>query len=495
MNDHPENCPRCTQPVPADAPGGICPACAMLVAADLPGAPAPTSTAGAVPTLDEVAAAFPELEVLEMIGRGGMGIVFKALQPRLDRFVALKILSPALAAQPGFPERFTREARVLARLSHPHIVSVFDFGDAAGFCYLLMEYVDGVNLRQAMEAGITPAQSLMLVPQVCEALQFAHDRGVLHRDIKPENILLDRHGRPKLADFGIAKLAEDSGKPHLTQSGVQLGTAAYMAPEQIENPGTVDHRADIYSLGVVLYEMLTGELPLGRFAAPSERSSVGESVDLVVLRALEKERERRQQSAGEMKTQIVGACESRPAPATSVLHVPQESARKDLGFAYLWWFIFGVCGGHRFYLRQYGWGWLYLFTGGLCGIGWLVDLFLLPSEVRRVNQGLPPRRPSPTGTRPWLTPAIVVFGVLLALVLSSVFWPIWSINVNINGDPGKVEVDAGRIKIGTDTEKVEIGWDGIHVSTDDKTVKIGPTGIRVEQRKETPQQEAPAQKP
>ena len=299
-------CPRCQSPIPADAPGGICPACALLGVAE-PTDAAQAAAAG-VPTLEELGAAFPEYEVLEVIGHGGMGVVFKARQPRLDRLIALKILPPALAAQPGFAERFTREARALARLAHPHIVAVYDFGERAGFYYLMMEFVDGVNLRQALRAGVTPEQALQLVPHICEALQFAHDHGVLHRDIKPENILLDRAGVPKLADFGIAKMAGDSGAATgLTGTGAALGTVAYMAPEQIEKPATVDHRADIYSLGVVLYEMLTGELPLGRFAAPSEKSHVGLGVDEVVMRALEKERGKRQQSATEMKTQVEGA--------------------------------------------------------------------------------------------------------------------------------------------------------------------------------------------
>ncbi len=262
-----------------------------------------------MPTLDEITTAFPDLEILGEIGRGGMSVVYRARQPKLDRLIALKILPKALAATPGFAERFTREGRVLARLSHPNIVAVHDFGESGGFCFLIMEYVDGVNLRQAMRAGrFTPEQALKIIPAICEALQFAHTQGVLHRDIKPENILLDSKGRVKIADFGIAKIiSEDSADAMLlTQSGAKLGTAPYMAPEQIEQPSTVDHRADIYSLGVVFYEMLTGELPLGRFAAPSERSTCNGNVDEVVFRALEKERGRRQQSAGEFKTQIEG---------------------------------------------------------------------------------------------------------------------------------------------------------------------------------------------
>ena len=262
-----------------------------------------------LPSLEEIATAFPDLEILDLIGHGGMSAVFRVRQPKLDRIVALKVLPKSLAATPGFAERFTREGRVLARLSHPNIVAVHDFGESGGFCYLIMEYVDGVNLRQAMRAGrFTPEQALKIIPAICEALHFAHTQGVLHRDIKPENILLDSTGKVKIADFGIAKILDEKGGDMLlTQSGARLGTAPYMAPEQIEQPSSVDHRADIYSLGVVFYEMLTGELPLGRFAAPSTLSSVGGNIDEIVFRALEKERARRQQSVDEFKTQIEGA--------------------------------------------------------------------------------------------------------------------------------------------------------------------------------------------
>src|SRR5581483_9434813 len=209
------------------------------------------------PSLDEVAAAFPNLEIISLIGQGGMGYVFKARQPRLDRFVALKILPQTLAADPAFAERFAREGRVLARLNHPNIVTIHDFGQAGGFFYLLIEFVDGVNLRQAMQSGrIQPAEALGIVPKVCDALQFAHNEGILHRDIKPENIMLDAKGRVKIADFGIAKLMgntasqgplsrfqEDSetgeGRegdfqrgPAITETGRILGTPHYMAPEQ-----------------------------------------------------------------------------------------------------------------------------------------------------------------------------------------------------------------------------------------------------------------------
>jgi serine/threonine protein kinase len=294
--------------VPDSAAEGLCTRCLLAAAATPTEAGQPTGTRPTAPPLERVAAAFPQLEILELIGAGGMGAVFKARQPKLDRCVALKVLPEALAKDPAFAERFQREGRVLARLNHPNIVSVHDFGQSGDFFYLLMEYVDGVNLRQAMRAGrFTPAQALALVPRVCEALQFAHDEGVLHRDIKPENILLDARGRVKIADFGIAKLlGETRADVSLTATGAAVGTPHYMAPEQIERPADVDHRADIYSLGVVFYELLTGELPLGRFAPPSAKADLDTRIDEIVLRALTKERELRQQSAREVKTEVEG---------------------------------------------------------------------------------------------------------------------------------------------------------------------------------------------
>jgi len=262
--------------------------------------------AGEMPTVARVQEVFPQLEILEAVGRGGMGFVYKARQPNLDRVVALKLLPERFAQDPEFAERFNREGRFLARLSHPNIVSVHDFGRTGDFYFLTMEYVDGVNLRQAMQAGrFSPAEALAIVPQICAALQYAHGQGVLHRDIKPENILLDGKGGVKIADFGIAKMiGEDRASITLTQTGATLGTPQYMAPEQLERPNDVDHRADIYSLGVVFYELLTGELPLGRFDPPSASTPVGTRVDQVVMRTLEKDRGKRHQSAGELKTEI-----------------------------------------------------------------------------------------------------------------------------------------------------------------------------------------------
>jgi len=271
------------------------------------GEPSGGASAAPPPPPADIAAKFPQLEILECLGRGGMGVVYKARQPLLNRLVALKILAPEKEKDPQFAERFTREAQALARLNHPNIVTVFDFGETGGLYYLLMEYVDGVTLRQLLAAGkVAPEQALVIVPRICEALQFAHEQGIVHRDIKPENVLLDKQGRVKIADFGIAKLMGEQGGPgaFYTKGRMVVGTPYYMAPEQVENPLQVDHRADIYSLGVVFYEMLTGELPLGRFSLPSEKVQIDVRLDEVVLHALEKQPSRRYQQASQVKTDL-----------------------------------------------------------------------------------------------------------------------------------------------------------------------------------------------
>jgi serine/threonine protein kinase len=248
-----------------------------------------------------------------------MGAVYKARQTSLDRFVALKILPAEANEDPAFGERFQREARALAQLSHPNIVGVHDFGQAGAYAYLVMEFVDGANLRQLQRGGhLSPSEALAIVPQICEALQFAHDHGIVHRDIKPENILIDTQGRVKIADFGLAKMMRlEAGAPDLTLTRHAIGTPQYMAPEQIEKPETVDHRADIYSLGVVFYEMLTGELPIGRFSSPSQRVEVDVRLDEVVLKALEKDPSLRYQQASAFKTEVETVAGGTPAASVS----------------------------------------------------------------------------------------------------------------------------------------------------------------------------------
>ena len=306
------NCPQCGNPIRSDLPGGLCPVCVMAAARNPindPDATEATDTSlESIPSIVELSAAFPELEIIELIGRGGMGAVFKARQKSLNRLVALKIFLVRSHDDAQFHARFEREAHTMAKLNHPSIVSVFDFGQRDRFHFLLMEYIDGLNLRQITSGTrLSPEYALQLVPQLCDALQYAHGEGVVHRDIKPENVLIDQTGLIKIADFGLAKLTGPRATTSLTQTQQVMGTLNYMAPEQREHPTEVDHRADIYSLGVVIYELLTGELPLGRFQPPSRKVEVDARLDEVVMKALAREPELRFQNASEFKTGIANA--------------------------------------------------------------------------------------------------------------------------------------------------------------------------------------------
>ena len=315
-------CPSCGKPLALSSPMGLCPACLMKVGfptgieSETGNAAQPKPSSFTPPQPGELARHFPQLEILELIGQGGMGAVYKARQKELDRIVALKILPPGIG-DAAFAERFAREAKALAKLNHPGIVTIYEFGRSDGLYFFLMEYVDGATLRQVLQGGrISPREALAIVPAICDALQYAHDQGIVHRDIKPENILLDRRGRTKVADFGLAKLMENSGEdsdnkaagPGITSSvtsaGKVLGTPHYMAPEQIEHPAAVDHRADIYALGVVFYQMLTGELPAQRIEPPSQKVQVDVRLDEVVLRALERNPDLRYAQAGALKSDV-----------------------------------------------------------------------------------------------------------------------------------------------------------------------------------------------
>lgn len=301
-------CPQCSESFPAHVVeqfGGMCPAC-VAGFAELP-TPSPDNTLNS-------GAIFGRYEIVRVLGRGGMGVVYLARQTGLDRLVALKVLSPRLAADQEFVNRFSHEAKALARLSHPNIVAVHDSGVEAGIPFLAMEYVEGENLRALLQKRrLEPEKALAIVPQLCNALEYAHAQGIIHRDIKPENILLAQTGGVKIADFGLAMLV-GAGAPRLTQTNAIMGTPHYMAPEQVENPKAVDHRADIYSMGVVFYEMLTGELPIGAFSKPSEKAKVSRQLDDIVLRALAKEPLRRYQHAKDLQTDLSRAP---VAPSTS----------------------------------------------------------------------------------------------------------------------------------------------------------------------------------
>ncbi len=242
---------------------------------------------------------FPGYEIEALIARGGMGAVYRARQLSLNRIVAIKLLPFDLGVREDFAERFRREAEALARLNHPGIVAVHDFGQADdGHHFIVMEHVAGTDLATRLKTSgpLPPDEAIRIVRQVCEALHYAHQHGVVHRDIKPANILLDEAGRVKVSDFGIAQLAQlahEAAAGDLTVTGTLLGTPDYTAPEQLSASGHVDHRADIFSVGVMLYELLTGTLPRGVFRPVSELVPAARGLDAVLARALQSEPQRR----------------------------------------------------------------------------------------------------------------------------------------------------------------------------------------------------------
>ena len=257
------------------------------------------------PTPAELAARFPNLEVTELLGHGGMGLVYKGRQPFLDRLVAIKVIRPDLQDDDSFQERFLREARTLAKLRHPFIVTVFEVFKADDLYCLVMEYVEGVSLRQLLAGGsITQRDALDFVQQVTQALQHAHEAGVVHRDIKPENVLVDALRSGPARRFRPGHDLEPAARTRPADDDRVVGTLRYMAPEQIATPQAVDHRADIYSTGVVFYEMLAHELPATERIPPSRKAATDPRLDPIVLRAIEPERERRYQQAQFMHQDI-----------------------------------------------------------------------------------------------------------------------------------------------------------------------------------------------
>ena len=262
-----------------------------------------------------------QFQIVEQIGAGGMATIFKAYQPSIDRYVAVKILPREFAKDPTFVKRFQQEGKAIAALEHPHILPVHDFGTEGDLNYMVMRYVNGGTLADIMGMEIPLDKTTNYVGSIAKALDYAHKSGVVHRDIKPSNILIDEHGEALLTDFGIAKIMEGTQSTQLTATGSVLGTPAYMSPEQAQNE-KIDGRSDIYSLGVVLYELLTGRQPfIGEtpFAVvikhiseplPPPRQvnpNIPEPFEMVVLKSMAKEPDQRFQTAGEMATALQNA--------------------------------------------------------------------------------------------------------------------------------------------------------------------------------------------
>ncbi|RIK32424.1 MAG: hypothetical protein DCC56_01030 [Anaerolineae bacterium] len=251
--------------------------------------------------------------IISQVGQGGMATVYKAYQPSMDRNVAIKVLPRQLAESPEFAARFQQEARIIARLEHPHILPVFDFGESDGVTYFVMRYLEAGTLKTKMEAGPLSLNEIdRLFTQLAEALNYAHGHGIIHRDLKPANALIDESGNLFLTDFGIAKLLE-SASPRLTQTDAIMGTPAYISPEQARAE-TVNQRSDIYSLGIILYEMVTGSVPfvadtplaviLKHISDPLPppsivKKDIPQPIERVILKALAKEPDDRYATASE----------------------------------------------------------------------------------------------------------------------------------------------------------------------------------------------------
>ena len=271
------------------------------------------STAGGLgwipPSVADAARLFPGYEVVGMLGHGGMGAVYQARQQSLDRLVAIKLLPLEVSVDPTFADRFRREARAMAKLNHPNIISVYDFGQTSeGHLFFAMEFVEDAMLHDLVHkraGGLPPADALGIIEQVCEALTYAHEQGIVHRDIKPANVMIDTRGRAKIADFGLARITDSSAAQWgQTMTGVIMGTPDYMAPEQ-KRGMNVDARADIYSVGVMFYEMLCGETPQGAFELPSLRCGLPKELDAVITRAIAPQVEKRFQTTAELKQAVV----------------------------------------------------------------------------------------------------------------------------------------------------------------------------------------------
>ncbi len=316
-------CPVCSTPLRVD---GICSKCLLKLALESRQSPSSMISSDNLRQLDS---SFPHLSILRMVGRGGMGTIYHARQTSLDRDVALKIIDRSISNNTTFLDRFEREAKALAKLNHPNIVSVFDYGNTSdGQAYFIMEFVHGLNLREAMQSmPIDLSHSTEIVCSVATALTYAHTKGVIHRDIKPENILLSDDGSIKLADFGIAKINNAAAEKKITATRQVLGTVHYLAPEQLEASNEVDHRVDIYALGVVFYELLTKQLPVGNFEPPSHLNpAIHRDLDSVILKSLSRKPSLRFQTVEEFQQAILSAVEKSSSVHSSVKPNPVFNA-------------------------------------------------------------------------------------------------------------------------------------------------------------------------
>ena len=259
------------------------------------------------PTPEHLQTLLPAYEILSIIGKGGMGAVYQGRQKSLDRLVAIKLLPPEAADNDmEFVARFKNEARTMAKMNHPAIVHVYDFGETSdGQLYIVMEYIDGTDVAKMIQSQgrLPPEHALAITAHVCDALQYAHTHGVVHRDIKPANILLNMEGQVKVADFGLAKTA-DTSQAGLTKTNMAMGTPDFVAPETLTPGMSIDGRADLYAVGVMLYNMLTGQVPRGAFRMPSVTFATDMRFDKIIGKAMEMDREMRYQTAFDIRRDL-----------------------------------------------------------------------------------------------------------------------------------------------------------------------------------------------
>ncbi|MEZ5386335.1 MAG: protein kinase [Prosthecobacter sp.] len=266
------------------------------------------STGWQPPSLEEMQAMLPQYQFVSLLGRGGMGAVFKAVQISLDRTVAIKVLPVDLVADEDtqFAERFKNEARTMAKMNHPAIVNVYDFGETnTGLLYFVMEFINGTDVAQmiASQGKLPEDYALSITAHVSDALNYAHTRGVIHRDIKPANILINMDGAVKVADFGLAKQS-DPGQSGITKTNMAMGTPDFVAPEALIAGIPLDGRADLYAMGVMLYQMLTGEIPRGIWSMPSKKLGTDPRFDEIIAKAMQTDREHRYQSAADLRRDL-----------------------------------------------------------------------------------------------------------------------------------------------------------------------------------------------
>jgi serine/threonine protein kinase len=260
------------------------------------------------PTLEEMQAMLPQYQFVSLLGLGGMGAVYKAVQVSLDRPVAIKVLPIDLVDddETQFAERFKNEARTMAKMNHPSIVNVFDFGETqSGLLYIVMEFIDGTDVSQmiASQGRLPEDYALSITAHVCDALNYAHRNGIVHRDIKPANILINMEGAVKVADFGLAK-ASDASQGGITKTNLAMGTPDFVAPEALIAGIPLDGRADLYAIGVMLYQMLTGEIPRGLWTLPAAKVGTDPRFDAIITKAMQTDREMRYQSAAEIRQEL-----------------------------------------------------------------------------------------------------------------------------------------------------------------------------------------------